>query len=365
MAVAQSLRVRQGWSLSRGLKLWVEYNLHLLNCLQDEPMALLFNFDTDATRIDRWFQNGCHRLGVPNNGSALQRLNPFLRHHDATGPISDPRACDLYEQLISLTKAHGPTRSPSESCSASVSVPPNILHAKTGSQRTKRELASATERTNELSPRKMTHLVEDLTDVYRGYDHVVQQLDRRFHEAGAESSRQFQQQRADLRALERWTRERHGQLAEEYADEHSRSEAAYTNLSQIADDQEAIIDQMGYLRRRCDQIEAAHLNTAEQLTSMLNELSRQLTTCNQAFTAINYWLPLRVWRGLRKKLHSLRRMLRRRGSTIPTQPNPVAPAPHWGDQETSSNSSDNEIPSLYLVVPPPTSEQQRRGKSTA
>ncbi len=343
MAVARSLQVRQGWHLARGLALWVDYNRRLLDCLQQEPSALLFDFDADAAWIERWFENCCHHLDISSGVSAWQALNPFLRHHEATGPIPDPRARDLYDQLKSLTRARGEMGLPMESLSGNMIVPPSIMQEKVDRRMSEPDLTAGTEQVGQRSLKAAPRSAEDIADVYRLQDYVVQKLDRRFRNAEAEWSKQFQQQRADLHVLERWTHECHERLAEECAGERTRSEVAYRNLSQIADEHEAIVDQVDRLSCRCDQFEAAIASKTEQLSIMLNELSDQLTTCNQAFTAINQWLPLRMWRGIRKQINSVRRLLRRKEHQNPVHPNAATPAPHFVEHEALS-SSDSRTP---------------------
>lgn len=331
VSVAHSLQVRQGWSIVRGLELWADYNRQLLDLLQDEPDALLFDFDSDAKQIDHWFVNCFQQLGVSTRESALSAWKPLLKHHEPNEPITDPEIRDLYAELKAL--------------------------ATTSAKHTKIQLASETQQGNTpvvLSQREIPSaeiasderernqgfseslLFNNLLEVHREFDQVIQHLDRRTRDAEAEGLRHFQQQKTELRALERWTHDCYQRLASEFADDHTRSKAAYNRLSRIATDHEAILDRLNVLNRRCDDIENTFVKEFDQFSNMLDEVSGHLATCNQAFTAINNWLPLRLWRGLRKCINVVLAKVR------PGQPQPPAkthgtPPPHWIDSEASAD----------------------------
>ncbi len=335
MAVAQSLQVRQGWCLEQGLKLWIDYNRRLLECLQDEPTALLFDFNADAMGIERWFENCFHQMGVRNSISAGGILNPYLRHHDVAGSIADPLARDIYDHLKSLATTDVDRNLSLESPSGGTILPTTTVHDKANQPMPAHNHSVISERTDESSPKDILFQVENLADVSRRHDQVVQQLDQRFREAEGKSTQQFQRQQESLHVLEQWTHERYERLAAESADEHARLKTTQANLSQIAADHETIVDQVGHLSRRCDQLESALRGKTEQITLMLNNLNGQLATCNQAFTAINFWLPLRIWRGIRKKANAVLSSLSRKKSTPAAQPNAAAPAPHWVERDAT------------------------------
>lgn len=324
MAVARSLQVRQGWPIARGLNLWVDYNRRLLDCLQHEPNALLFDFDADSAWIEGWFEKCFEQLGTETEISALQTWNPLLRHHHAAEAISDPIARKLYEQLKALCDQ--------QSVLAGARAT-RLPQTETSSECVKIDNALV------LPSVPTSDLVSDLAEVYRRHNLVIQQIDQRLHSAEAEHSRSIGQQKSDLRELEQWTHECYERLATELANEHSRSTTAFAALNRIAADHETIVDRIAYLNLRCDENHRMFITKFDEFTHLLHEFSENLTTCNQAFTEINNWMPLKVWRGLRKKWNAIRARLRRK-SPPPTPQGHPTPAPHWRERESAAEKQE-------------------------
>lgn len=327
MAVARSLQVRQGWPLSRGLALWVEYNRRLLDCLRTEPGAFLFDFDADTAWIEGWFKKCFQKLGVSDEISALRTWNPLLRHHAGTEPISDPTARALYEQLKTRCYQQDVALKPApenDRLQALSSVAPSQTETPGG-------------QCDEANPQ----LVNDLAEVYRRHNLVIQQIDQRFHAAEGKRTSHYEQHKSELRDLERWTRECYERLATEVANEHTRSTAAYAGLNQIVADQETIVDRIAYLNLRCDENHRMFVTKFNEFSHVLHEFSEHLTACEQAFAELNNWVPLRMWRKLRRALKSTKAKLRSLRSSSP-QPPPAhtTPAPHWRDREPSTQEQE-------------------------
>jgi hypothetical protein len=97
LAVAHSLRVRDGWPQARGLRLWAAYNERLLEYTAGLPGVFWFDFDLapdDLRASVRAFGRQVGLAGDP--GGAFNR---FLRHHQDADTPTDPTVRSLYERL--------------------------------------------------------------------------------------------------------------------------------------------------------------------------------------------------------------------------------------------------------------------------
>lgn len=331
VAVAHSLQVRQGWSVARGLGLWLDYNRRLLDTVKTDPTALVFDYDADPKQIDLWFVHCFEQLGLSIRTSALRSWKPLLRHHESNEVISNPEIRDLYDELKAITQfSTEPTHRLHIYESQFDGTASTLSQGKVDPGETGGDVLGMNQEGSE------SMLFSDLVEVHREHDQIIQQLDRRTRDAEAEGLRHFQQQKTELRALERWTHQCYQRLASEFADDHARSKAAYNRLSRIAEDHEAILNRINVLNRRCDKIEKTFVTKFEQFTNMLDEVSGHLATCNQAFTAINNWLPLRAWRGLRKTINAVLSKVRPEQPERPAKSHDTPP-PHWIDREATSD----------------------------
>lgn len=103
--VAQSLAVRDGWPLERGLRLWADYVERLLDDVADAPDVFWFDYDAADHHLAARLEVLCRRLGLRFDRSVLATFNPFLRHHRGKEPITDPRIRGLYDTLCSRAAA--------------------------------------------------------------------------------------------------------------------------------------------------------------------------------------------------------------------------------------------------------------------
>ena len=101
MAVAQSLKARNGMSIDQGLELWSSYNQRLLSLMEDRKIHLV-DFDASGSTYSRRIAAICQSLDlslkepeVPFRDAAL------ISHHQTTcGARLGPSVVGTYEKLL-------------------------------------------------------------------------------------------------------------------------------------------------------------------------------------------------------------------------------------------------------------------------
>jgi hypothetical protein len=109
VAVARSLRVRDGWPLARGLRLWAAYNERLLEYTADLPGVYWFDFDLPPGELRPSVRAFGRQVGLAGDAGAGV-FNRFLRHYQAAETLTDPSIRLLYERLKARAQGHGPAR---------------------------------------------------------------------------------------------------------------------------------------------------------------------------------------------------------------------------------------------------------------
>lgn len=97
MSVARSLETREQWPVERGLRLWTEYNEHLLRHVDGEDV-LWFDYDAPSAALSGSVRAICEKLGLRFEERVAQVFNPYLRHREPE-EITDSRAEELYHAL--------------------------------------------------------------------------------------------------------------------------------------------------------------------------------------------------------------------------------------------------------------------------
>jgi hypothetical protein len=100
MSVAQSLQVRQDYSLDKGLALWAIYNQRLLRIFDTEPNVILLDYDWPEKEYLSAFDSVCDQLGLGSSDAGRRAYNSFLQHHRCSEPIQDQGLRTLYEALV-------------------------------------------------------------------------------------------------------------------------------------------------------------------------------------------------------------------------------------------------------------------------
>jgi hypothetical protein len=104
MAVAQSLEVRDGFDVERGLRLWTAYNRHLLQHLASEPEVFWFPYDEPQDVLQSHLRRLCARLQVPYREDAITLFNRYLRHGRAGDHPAATEAIELYQTLLESSR---------------------------------------------------------------------------------------------------------------------------------------------------------------------------------------------------------------------------------------------------------------------
>lgn len=153
LAVAKSLSLREGWSLEKGLSLWVDYNKLLLAHTAGEKDVVWFDFDQPAATIGNWLQGACEQLGLQYCPEALNVFNELHRHHQLNEPPEHPEACHVYGELLARVQKY--------TASSMQSAEPN----------------SDPNRTSAFSTEPLSQLVSRLSEVYRASNALAQRQD--------------------------------------------------------------------------------------------------------------------------------------------------------------------------------------------
>jgi hypothetical protein len=104
LAVAESLEVRDGFDLERGLRLWTAYNQHLLRHLSHERDVLWFPYDEPPEIRRAHLIQLCDRLGRPFREDLVALFNPYLRHCQAGDHPAAAEAIELYNTLLGMSR---------------------------------------------------------------------------------------------------------------------------------------------------------------------------------------------------------------------------------------------------------------------
>ncbi|MEX2120861.1 MAG: hypothetical protein WD847_14820 [Pirellulales bacterium] len=121
-SVAESLALREGWPLEKGLDLWRTYNERLLADVEQEAEVIWFDFEMPPQLFTDWLEQACPRLRLQFDPHAASSFNSFHRHHQHTRPPEDPRLRAVYDRLGRETQKFTATL-PSGSSSSSADPP--------------------------------------------------------------------------------------------------------------------------------------------------------------------------------------------------------------------------------------------------
>lgn len=99
MSVARSLERRDGFSITKGLQLWRQYNERLLRICAAEEDVHWIDFDTDPDRFYRQLLSFASSAGLRLGRDALAGYSPSLRTSDAREESVDDATKMLYERL--------------------------------------------------------------------------------------------------------------------------------------------------------------------------------------------------------------------------------------------------------------------------
>jgi hypothetical protein len=106
LAAARSLRVRDGWPLARGLRLWADYNERLLEYTADLPGIYWFDFDLPPGELRASVRAFGRQVGLAGDAGAGV-FNRFLRHHQGAETLTDPAIRLLYDRLKARAQRPG------------------------------------------------------------------------------------------------------------------------------------------------------------------------------------------------------------------------------------------------------------------
>jgi hypothetical protein len=104
LAVAESLEVRDGFDLERGLRLWTAYNSHLLQHIAHEREVQWFPYDESPEVRRAHLIRLCNRLERPFREDLVALFNPYLRHCQAGDHPAATEAIALYDTLLGMSR---------------------------------------------------------------------------------------------------------------------------------------------------------------------------------------------------------------------------------------------------------------------
>lgn len=107
LSVAHSLQKRNGFSLEKGIDLWLDYNSKLLELSHDEPNIYWINFDGGFEYINKCVQDLVRILRMPKNHDIDKTYQPALRKSDTVAPMKS-NVRSLYLNLLAKTQMKEP-----------------------------------------------------------------------------------------------------------------------------------------------------------------------------------------------------------------------------------------------------------------
>lgn len=105
MNVARSLSEREGWSLARGLDLWLTYNRNLLAHLTGASAVHWFDFDEGFAGVERLVDTLRCQYRLPGAAAAIRHYRPEHHHHNFTSAALPDAVQSVYDRLISSAAA--------------------------------------------------------------------------------------------------------------------------------------------------------------------------------------------------------------------------------------------------------------------
>jgi len=99
LSVAQSLRKRDGFSIERGLQLWLAYNRRLLQIADREEAVLFIDFDGGLDHIDAAIRRLTARTPLRYEPSALDFYDDTLRQSDLHAELDSKDIQEVYGEL--------------------------------------------------------------------------------------------------------------------------------------------------------------------------------------------------------------------------------------------------------------------------